>query len=905
MPNPGTLRLATIVAGLTEDERSQLVAALTGHPAGDDGGMDDEVLTAHLSDPSGIRARADRLDPELRERLDELVYEITFFATDAEDVEPLQVLMRAGLALPTHEEGLDDAWIVPLEVRAALLDEDGIAEADLALLLLQLGDEELDGLAQLHDVSDEDIEDGMELAVRIAEQLLDSSRLQEIHASLQPASASLLLWLFQHDAPVPRAAVEERATQFEEGRGAGERVLVRLGLVHEVELAGTQMLMIPRDLRYELAPLLSDHFNQQCSAAWMLLKQDGVPSFRDVFPRGYGGNSVVSARYRLARALYLGPDEHDPMDLLLAEFFVYDPDTLQSGELAAYHLDVSGPDAFARNVLRIWSSSLEDIYTRRMIAAFGGDAGRICAWLRARLTPGDEPSFEYQVWTEALTQLRSQLLMALSVLPPGHWYPVERLAQLLVALYRRTIWQYGRFHLFADDFPRDALPDGTQDLTPARGDDILAMCSWLLGNLFEPLGATQPDGSGQLFMVNTEAFRTVRDRDGGFDAVWDAAEAVLNEDADLWLPMPVDVGVRSGGLAPLRWDDDDLLLPLDAHVHDLNRLAQWAQPVMEGQELRLLFDAETLREDAAANELEELLLWLRARTGAELPSGFRSLVPLVTCTADGSPEQVHQAARARAAAALETVETWAETPALSVMEDLRSWGTAAGEVVLERLGALLAEGDRRDPVLRHLAVLCGELCLVDAVPDLTRLLIEASDESLEGAAAMALARIGEPSMRGLVRLVQHAPADINKRLAAHATLSSLAVLHPHLATRVIAEMRRFLRDEEIGEEATTIAAVHLAETGHPEAEQQVLQIKEQGRWLDEVVPFDEVMWLIGFAPSVWGHPMYANPIAQVFPNGWESDELVRIAGIDELMAESGVDRDEVLGDARRWKRNDG
>ena len=53
------------------------------------------------------------------------------------------------------------------------------------------------------------------------------------------------------------------------------------------------------------------------------------------------------------------------------------------------------------------------------------------------------------------------------------------------------------------------------------------------------------------------------------------------------------------------------------------------------------------------------------------------------------------------------------------------------------------------------------------------------------------------------------------------------------------------------------------------------------------------------APSVWGHPLYSLPIAQIYPTRSESESMAQERGVDEILRESGLSSEAILGWSQR------
>lgn len=902
MASFGSTRIATVWP-LLRDEDREILSLIFAEDAGDD-----DQMIAFLANPTSIRARANALTLDQRVLLDEVLFEsgLLYETVDEDGQDALLDLYRVGLIVPLRTSD-SLAWYAPFEVRQELIAEEELGEADLAVLLFSYDDDELTALQRIHQVEVPDDADRVERVERIAMDMLDGQHVEELLASLQPASQSLILWLIQHDGPVAEHVVEnwvdEENERDDEAMSPTIRVLIRIGIVQTIDFHDVSLLTIASDLRAILLPLLSTHFDAATSAAWMQLRDDTFPGFRDAFPRGYGGSPLISARYRLLRAVAYGPDEDDPLDRILQEFFLFDNAKQTAGELASYHLDVQTPDAFGRHILRIWAGSVDDTYTRRLIAAVGGDTTRIATWLNDHRATPDETAFEHQLWIETLVHIRGLLLLCMGSLSSGSWFSIAKLTDLLISLYRRTIWQYGRFRLFSEAFPWEALPVGTEDITDEHVAALQDVVQMLFQELFEPIGAAQRDATGELFLVNNEAFRNFRDRDPGFDGVWDAAETILGDDIDLWLPLPIEPGLSVRPPAPVVLSEDgNVALPINAPIGDLVRLAEWASPFWDGANFRFIFDDEAFGPEDTDEDIDELLVWLVVRSGTTLPDTLRSRVPVTTSAADQSVPQVIQAARKYVSQGYHALDAWAEAPALSLMEELRSWGPALEEFLIAEQRAYVIDEAWDDPRLRHIAVLLGEIHATNAVPLLLQVFVRAESDATEGAVGMALARMAAPAMAPLLKLFHQPLLDVEKRLAVAGVLSSIAVLHPKYAASIFQELRRLSRDEELGDDVATILCAHAAEMGHPEAEDMIREVRDQGRWVEETLAFDDALWIASVSPAIWGHPIYAAALAQVFPNGWESEEVVRVSGVETMMAESDVEQDDVLGRPGGWRR---
>lgn len=811
-------------------------------------------------------------------------------------------------------EGAGPVWtVLPFEVRAVLCTGRGMAQADLALLLLSRDEEELLELAELHSVAEPEALDRWDLVLAIAGALLQDEALRDLLDSLQPASRTLLQWLHGHGRPIPEAVLHARADRLlsrdAEPAQAAERVLLRVGLLHRLPGEGSTLLALPSDVRRSLTLLLDEQLTSEVKACWQDLRNAALPAFRDVVPRGVGGDPLRAARMRLLRTLVYEPLARHPLDDVLEMLRIVDPENGVPGEYASLHLDVSSPDAFARQALRTWLGQAVDPFTSALMGAFGADVDAMADYVHGEgeATAADpDREIDRERWLELVLHVRAHLLCGLSLLPAGHWFPIPVLARWLTTTYRLVHLRAETEGGWGPRAPGDALPLNPMDLESDTDDAVAGALRTVLRGLLEPIGAVLVDRSGRLLMTQSEALRVFRDGDPGFHLLWEAAEATTGDDLDLWLPLPNDPGARTSGVADVRWvDDTGLVLDADAHLHDLLRLAQWTAPEHDGTELVFRFDAtHVARGEESGADAEDFLLWLRVRTGHPVPTRVRALFSMSSAVADGTEPAVDAAVVGRVSTLLHKLQSWGDTPSLTLMEELRGWGPRIVRQLLAEVDRSIRQRRFRRTDLPHILLLLGELGDPRACPALLRALAFAEDELVEGIAAMACARIGGPAMQGLIALLNNPAAGSDKQLAAAATLSSLAVLHPEYTEAVVQAISRFLSSDELEADVLTIAGVHLAETGHPDVESILFQLREQGLWVEELMQFDEAIWVASISPAVWGHPIYAAPLALIFPTSSESRHLTEEAGIDELLRGSGVQSDAILGDLSgpTWKR---
>ncbi len=898
MPNLRHLRLADALAAASPGRRRRIARAVRVSS------REPDDLLGPLADHDDVRRREARLGDRERDLLDDLLALAGSPLEGLEELGDVNVLLDAGLAF---EMPGDIVLVgVPIEIAAALHGPDRDPLLPLAAWLSLRDEDDLADLIALHNIS-ATADDAVDAAIAIAEAILEPERTQSLFDSLPSPARNALVWAAQFDGPFDaeqlRRRAAELAARFGDQASSAERVLLRIGLLQPVP-GDAERYVIAADVHEVLFPILDASLADRCAERYDQLRDGAIQAFRDLFPRGAGGDALRTFRSRMLRALADEPDVHHPVDRLLITLRMLEPGDVDVGRLASFHLDVPGPEPLARQAARAWIASLDDEFTGRLVSAFGGDSGAIARWAHEH---GDEPDAIrlLDTWAMLLLLLRAHLLFTLSVLPAGHWFRFTDLAAWYVALWRRVTWIHGRLDAWrADaDFPLDALPRGAVDVTDADEEavaDALAHVAW---GLLGPLGAVDMDDSGTLFMVNPEALRVFREGDVGFDALWVDAEGHLGDDIDLWLPWPADPGARICGVAGMRWTPDgDLLVERRAHLHDLVRLVQFADPSEDGLAWTFRFTQDSVaRAEEWGVDLDEFLVWLTIRTGDRVPGAVRALFPISNTAADGEPAGTLEAARASIMGELEVLESWADRPPGGVVETLRGWGPAAVLPLLERLEAWVGDENWTDPTLPHVILLLGELGDPAAVPPLLRTLAYSGDVALEGASAVACARIGAAVVDPLTALLGNVAAPVEARVAAASALSSTAALHPHLCDTIAGHLSGALDDDELDADIATLLAVHIAETGHPEAETELYRVRERGAWDESIMRFDEAVWLAGLSPAVWGHPWYAAPLAMLYVAA-DSDELRGWLGDDE----PDLSDDEValaLGsDARRRRR---
>ncbi len=880
-----------IVRQLSESERSDLMQLLDVD--------EDAALSAAIGDHEGIRRRAAGLNDGDRSALAAIVGEHPFYEDRYRpDAESHSILRAAGLAFVVGDDQIGAEVVVPLEVRVALLSEGVIVEADLAAHLACADESEVHRLAALHGV---DLEPGdlLQQAIALADAITERDAIEDLYNSLGEGSRALLFWLCERDRPATDEVIRgwrANGNSGAEDSGGGGLVLERLGLALRVETDAATAMVVPTDIRTALTPIFDDAFAARAAGAWAALRNSALPSTRDSFPRGAGGDPPAAARYRFARGMVWPPEvESNSLDALLVELHVLNGDG-GSAELASWFMDVSTPDAFARTALRVWCGALDDRYTRTLLEPAGADCTLATEYI---LAGSGEPSLDREIWVGFLSAIRAHIVFVLGVLPANHWFRIDMLAQWLLATYQRTVWNVLRVAALGTEFPAEALPVPASQVGPHMLEGFRTALTVLAREFFEPIGAMQLDSSETLFMTNSEAFRAFREFEPWFDEVWASEEAVIGDDIDLWLPLPVDTGALVRGVADLSWQSDTVLeSSFQIHAHDIVRLATWATPLHTGTGLAFVFDPASIKRGYAGDEsAEDFLLWLTVRTGDVLPDALRAFFRVSSTAADS----VHGAQRMAAAVALatelvEALDDWADAPPLRLMETIRSWGSAAEPAIRERLSERIEAGEWQSADARHLCVLAGEAGADSAVPLLLRALAEGDNEGVEGAASIAIARIGGAAAEGVCQLLEDPQLRPDKRMLAAGTIAGMCALHPHLADVLMSSLTSALGKWDPDDvEGTTLLAVHIAETGHPAAETLLYRVRDQGLWEDSVLPFDEVLWISSLSPAIWGHPVFAGPLCNLYPNDVESNELLKLAGVDDLLTEGGFSRDTLPG----------
>ncbi len=849
-----TMRLSGLLAATPPARR----AAVETHC----GTSDSDLLGA----PSAIRQRFEELELEARACLgDMLAFDPGFLELSVPDPVVLDRLLERAFVIEIAEDS-GTRFIIPVEVRISLLDDRAALSAPIVALLGAWEPDDLQGLCDLHGLELDAADDTVEAAVELAEILTDVERLDGLFDSLPPATKRLVHWFCEVETPVPSEKASAMASRFAElagDGGSGERVLLRLGVAHEIYIDGDSLFVVPPDVREAMRPLIEASLTARCRSLYETLREEALPAFRDIFPHGYGGNPLVAARSRMLRGVIAGPDPADLLDRVLTVFRVLD-NAEGIGELASTHLDTATPDRFAQECLRSWLGSLDDEFTRVLVAPFGGDSIALADWILSENKPSDSGQMDAEDWSAFLYDLRANLLFVLSVLPPGHWFPLTSLARWFASIYRRLLWHAGGFHGVDDELPQHALPLPGVEVTHEEETRLYDALVTIFAEFLEPIGSVRMDTTAERFMTNPEALRLFRDGDPGFDTLWTDAETVVGDDIELWLPVPSSWGVRASGVAWMRWVGDYVVeVGPDAHVQDLLTLALFGSPLFGVGPQQYMFTEESVARGVEhGGDVEVFALWLQVRTGALAEQVAQLLLGDIQPSDEPLVDSVELVVRL-----LSAIEEWSpDLPPLALIEEIRSWGDAAIGVLHDRFAALVEGAEWDNPRLPHYAVLLGELGAVVAVPLLLRTLGYGKSEPAEGSAAMALARIGSAAHEGLDALIGNVTATPDKRLLAAGALSSLAVLHPTFCEECVTSLKRPLAEvEELPEDIPSLLGIFIAETGHRHAEALLHEMREQGLWLDTVMPFDEALWIAGLSPAVWGHPVFGAPLSYLFP----------------------------------------
>jgi hypothetical protein len=900
------IRLAEAIAEAPEESRARLSRAAGG-------ATDPEQIARSLAQPRRLVERLRKLEPRVESLLTELLGGRSLdLAIDDPDS---QALLKTALAFraPTGQ------LYCPIDVRVGLAHPDSLSDADSGPWLARLDEESLLDLAQRHDVEVPEGSEQLTLVVAIMRALHDHERLGEILETLQPAARRLLYWVVGAGEPVRLRSFELRAREIaartSEKAATVQRVLERLGLLHVVSQRDGDWVVVPHDIAAALEPGLDERLGMRCEATFRALRDQAAPAFRDVFARGEGGDPRRVARELLVRCVAGEVDAAHPLSRVLHDLRIIDLVAGDAGELASVHLDASGADLFAQQCLRTWLWYDDDSFTHRLIAAFGGDSLQISAHLAEAVeSQGDaaDRASDREIWISFLNQFRAHILLVLGILPAGYWFRVESLAPWLCAVYRRTLWLHGGFADLSESFVRDALPMDGVDVGPQTEADARRAIRDLLTGLLQPIGAVELHASEPLFVVNGEALRAFSDGDLDWEELVSGSANYLGSEVDHSLPTPVDPGPSFAETNAWSWNERaELEAGSSVWTADLVRVASWAEPRVWGGRLSFRFSEQSVDEASEdggdGDQQQEMYLWLATRVRGEVPSRVKSAFSSVGALVASEAAVLQAQARAQVEMLLDRLESWGDQPPLSLMEEIRGWGEVAVQSVCERAELLISEQGSQ-PTLPLLLVLLGEIRSASGAPTVLRALGLGPSDRTDAPAAMAAARLGRVALPSLVALAENETAVFEKRMAALSALASTAVILPTTADRVAEVLLRFSQDEEMEPEVATTVAMLLAETGHSSAEAFVDRLQAMNVWSSDVASADDVRATAGYSPCLWGHPLWALPLAQLFPCRSESERLAREAGVDDIVRESGGTSDAMHGtteqQASRRRRRD-
>ena len=93
----------------------------------------------------------------------------------------------------------------------------------------------------------------------------------------------------------------------------------------------------------------------------------------------------------------------------------------------------------------------------------------------------------------------------------------------------------------------------------------------------------------------------------------------------------------------------------------------------------------------------------------------------------------------------------------------------------------------------------------------------------------------------------------------------------------------------------TLLGINIAETGHPDGDDVLYALRDEGDWVEELMPFDEALWIASLSPAIWGHPFFAAPLAHLYPTASEGARISERAGVGDLATESGLSEESLLG----------
>jgi hypothetical protein len=928
-------RLEEILALLSEHDLNKLAEAWETRdsiPA---------VRDAMLGPDGHILERIEALSDDDRIALRQLVSVLPPVAPSEEEPdEAVERLRAAGLVFVLtiqHQARL----YVPLEVQIEVARDHVLADPDLRLLLMHLGEEELARLESFYcvgndDDDDDDEEDDEEEAqareaarakaaraksvrgaaddeeedddgvadlqriCRLADAMERPSTLRAVYKTLPAAATEILGWTCEHSGPLGADEVHDLvddATAFHSERvGAALGQLQRFGLLMSVTLdeAG-DVYLVPRSLRPAVLDIIENNLTHRARSLFEDLVRSGHLGFPDEGPHGWGGDALRALRLLTVNWVSGVLDELPTAYGVAVGMQLLNPEDREPATFASLLLDLSGETALARQAMRLWLALADDPWTLDLVNATGGDSAAIVEYFATQ--DAEDAAEDAEIWFGHLFLMRAQLLFVLSLLAPGKWFTVEALANLFHTLVARSTLSNLTHEVLSDDFPFAALPD--YGIVLAREERRAQIRTWLEAWLTEfasVIGAAQVDPSGTLVRVHPDAFCVFRDSDVWFRAVWEDLARVVGEDLDIWMPIPNDPGPRVSGVSEIRAVGvTKVALDPSPHLHDLVRLAQWGVPIPDpggfGFELSEATVSAALE---AGRDGEELLQWLAVRMHGDLPTGLRALFPHSSSAVDGGVEQWQAAARSRIGDLLGSLESWGNSPPGQLLESIRGWGPAAKAPLQAFLGSLVEAGALDDPRVQHACVLIGELGAVEALDLLLAVLLDAQTELFTHAAAAACMRLGAPCLPSLVRIVSSESVAKERRLLAAMALTGLATLHPSCYRQVGDAIMGVIEKTAFDTDLQTRFTLELCRMGHPAAESVIEELRANDAWLSADWRPEDALWLARISPCVWGSLLFSTPMAMLYLVSEEAEELARESGVRDLLRNAGLSSEAVL-----------
>lgn len=818
-----------------------------------------DELADSLADPEAIQGRVLRLSDEERDTFASLLAAEPVLFFD----EHIERLVADGLAFTTSRSPQLPA-VVPFEVRCALLTTLSWHASTLAACIWENDETDLDEIASLHDLLPPMDEDEIDATLAFSNTLVDPDHLGRLLESLPPTARNLLTWACEWSMPFSADELREASSRlnsrYQDGTAA-DRVLIRLGLIQHIP--GTDTLVVPVDLRGGVVPLLDAHLCDRAFEHWDALRSHSLPGFNDLLPRGLYADPLSACR---AGALAISsPEPLDRLENAEAIELLQTLHLLHDDQLSHYLpalLDSSCCEAFTRRALRSWLSLIGDDVTFGLLRAFSIDGQAILEHLTDAVD--DEPTNGLTNWSELLFTFRAQILIGLAVLPPGYWHRKEHLAGWIVAAFRRLLWLTGRAWTNAADLPDDAIPPMSIDIGADRRPAVEQQLNLLFDRLLVPLGAVMRDPSGDLFMVNIEALRAIADGDVNASPALASTDRLVGDDMGLWLPMPIDPGIRVNGVADLATlNDTTIVISEDCHFHDLSRLARIARVRRTGSGWVATLHPGSSSALKSADERLEMAQWLACRTQNELPEPWLTALRLPhDQDALDAPESNPELRRVRQL--MVALERSQGLPPGQLLEEMRGWGQAARDFLRGRFEDWTDARTWPSDPMSICALLLGELGDVDATATLLRAFAYTDDMFVESAVSVALSRLGPSAVEGLFALFQNEAAEMEKRFLAATTLTAIAVLHPHTHHAIVPSLIELIEVGDLDPGTITPLAVTLADTGHPEVEALFHRLKERGLWTDGYMPFDEALWVVNHSPMFWGAHGWSDPLLDLF-----------------------------------------